>query len=226
MNVELTREEVRRIDRLAIDVYGMSGLVLMENAGRNASQAILARFGGSPSGSQDASLRAIIFCGAGNNGGDGYVIARHLYNAGWSVRLADVGDETRSTVETSANREICRAMSLPFESASEAEIQPDELVVDALLGTGFSGRVREPIASVIRRLNGAANRGVVAIDVPSGLDCNTGEPGDLCVVANLTVTFVGLKVGFRAEAARRMLGEVVVADIGVPRMLVSRVAAD
>ena len=166
----LTRNQVRRVDQLAIDRYGMSGLVLMENAGRNAAEIIDRRYG--PSG------QAFIVCGTGNNGGDGCVIARHLHNAGWSVRLVVIGEESRFTPDMRANFGIVRAMKLEALVAGDpgaqmahlASISPNDVVIDALLGTGFSGSVRSPLADVIQAINDARKRACVAIDVPSGMD--------------------------------------------------------
>jgi NAD(P)H-hydrate epimerase len=107
-----------------------------------------------------------------------------------------------------------------------ARIAADDLVVDALLGTGFSGQVREPLATAIRQINAAASRDVISIDVPSGLDCDTGEIGGVAVKAAVTVTFVATKRGFKANSARGQVGHVVVVDIGTPPSLVRRVVAE
>ncbi len=225
MNITLTREQVRRVDELAIHRYGIAGLVLMENAGRSAAAIIDQVYG--PKG------KAVIFCGSGNNGGDGCVIARHLHNAGWSVRVVLAGDVSRMTPNASANYRIIEAMGLAHlvsvdvatQQAAASSITPDEIVVDALLGTGFSGEVRSPLAELIHAINSASKRAVVAVDLPSGLDCDTGTPGRATIRADLTITFVARKRGFDSQEAVPFLGRIEVADIGVPRELLMEVAA-
>ncbi len=225
MSVVLTRAQVRLVDRLAVEQYGMSGLVLMENAGRNAASIIDEVYG--PGG------RAIVCCGAGNNGGDGFVIARHLSNAGWSVRLLLAGDPAKMTHDTRANHGIADAMALPITVATTHEslqvaistIHSDEVVIDSLLGTGFTGEVRSPTAELILAINAADKRSVVAIDVPSGLDCDTGEAAGAVIRADLTVTFVAGKPGFEVPGAAAFLGRIEIADIGAPRALLSAVLA-
>ena len=220
----LTRAQVRRVDQLAIERYGISGPVLMENAGRNAAEVIRRVFG--------EVGRAVILCGPGNNGGDGCVIARHLHNAGWSVWLMVTADESRMTPDTLGNFRIIQAMQLNPVIAPDVEsqqtfirsIQGDEIVVDALLGTGFRGEVRSPTDELIEEVNARRTRAVVAIDVPSGLDCDSGQPSNATIRADLTATFVASKVGFANEAAASYVGRLEVVDIGAPRELVSEVA--
>jgi len=226
MNPIVSREQIRRIDRLAIEQYGMMGLVLMENAGRNAAAVIRDNYG--PTGS------VLIFCGPGNNGGDGFVIARHLYNAGWSVRVVLAGEPTRMTPDAKANHAIIQAMRLSTSVAPDAatqqglaaSIRGDDVVVDALLGTGFRGEVRSPTAELIHALNASAKRAMIAVDVPSGLDCNTGAASNATIQADLTITFVAAKKGFTIASARSYVGRVVVADIGAPRGLLDEVLAE
>ncbi len=223
MTVALTCEQIRRVDKLAIERYGISGLVLMENAGRNAASLIGETYGDNGS--------AFIVCGVGNNGGDGFVIARHLHNAGWSVRLALAGDPSRMTSDTQTNHRITVAMAIPIVVASDAQtqrmiidsIRKTDVVVDALLGTGFQGDVREPTATLIRELNDAGKRAMVAVDLPSGLDADSGQPSNATIQADLTVTFVARKCGFSAQSAARFLGRVEVADIGAPRQLIEEI---
>ncbi|MBI4718767.1 MAG: NAD(P)H-hydrate epimerase [Planctomycetes bacterium] len=220
----LSREQVRRVDRLAVERYGIPSLLLMENAGRSAAEIIGTEYG--------SAGRAFIVCGSGNNGGDGCVIARHLHNAGWSVRLLMTCDESRMTPDLLSNWRIVAAMNLDrrlaFDAAAQAAaahgLADDEILVDALLGTGFSGEVRSPMAELIASLNAAGKRATVAVDVPSGLDCETGLPSAVTIIADRTITFVASKVGFLRPAARPYLGRVRVADIGAPRELVEQIA--
>jgi len=203
----------------------MTGLVLMENAGRNAAEIIDRAYG--PKG------RAVILCGTGNNGGDGCVIARHLVNRGWTIRLVMTGPRDKQTHDTKANFGIIEAMGVETTVAGDASsqqavvrsISADDVIVDALLGTGFRGEVRSPTAELICAVNDVPKRGVVAIDVPSGLDCDSGAASRSTIRADATITFVAAKRGFEAPAARAFLGRVEVADIGAPQQLIAEIAA-
>jgi len=225
MSLLLSRDQVRRIDELAMIRYGLPGIVLMENAGRGAAEVIERVYG--PRG------RAFFVCGAGNNGGDGFVIARHLHNFGWSVRILLVGDVSKLTPDTATNHRAARAMGMPITCAVGIEDQiaalpgvgRDDVLVDALLGTGFRGPPRAPLIKLISALNASMKRAVVAVDVPSGWD---GEPGALkgaSIRADLTITFVARKSGFDLPRAEADLGSVEVVDIGVPAQLIRDVAA-
>lgn len=228
----LTREQSRTVDRLAIDRLGIPGVVLMENAGINATDVVagmLEAVGGS---------KVAIVCGGGNNGGDGFVIARHLYNAGRTVVVYLATDPARLAGDAAINFNICQLMGVKImridDEQAVAEQSPHfssaDVVVDALLGTGFdaSGGLRPHAAAVIGTINSAAadrraggsGPMVLAIDVPSGLDCDSGEAADPTVIADATVTFVARKVGFEHDSAAAYLGEVFVAGIGVPASLI------
>jgi NAD(P)H-hydrate epimerase len=224
MTLTLTRDQVRSVDKLAVERYHIPGLILMENAGRGAARIILRTFG--PTGS------AVVFCGTGNNGGDGCVIARHLHNMGWCVRLVVVGRRERLSDDAEVNFRIVEAMDVDTTVTSDSNaiqgildgLRGDEVLIDALLGTGFSGDVRSPTCEVITAINTARPRAVVAVDVPSGLDCETGRPANATIRADLTVTFVARKAGFDSPGAAEFLGRVEVTDIGAPRELITEVA--
>ena len=223
MSLCLTRNQVRRVDQLAMERYGIAGIILMENAGRNASEVIRTTYG--------EAGTAVICCGTGNNGGDGLVIARHLHNAGWTVSILMAGDHARCTPDTAVNLNIVRKMGIRHEIASAEDEQqsavrgagPDAIVVDALLGTGFRGDVRTPLSDLIQSINTTAHRAVVAIDVPSGLDCDTGNDSNATIRADVTVTFVAEKVGFATTTAKAFVGRVEVVDIGAPLGIISEV---
>lgn len=223
----LTREQVRRVDECAVHELHYPSIILMENAGRNAAQWIMANLA-------DHGRRVRIFCGTGNNGGDGLVIARHLHNAGWRVDVCIAGDAQRMSADAETNHIIARAIGIPREVvADEAAIERavrridgQTVVVDALLGTGFSGKVREPLAGLIEALNRVTAARVVAVDVPSGLDCDSGEVASVAVRADCTITFVASKPGFMRAEGPRHCGEVIVSDIGTPPALIDRVLAE
>lgn len=224
--IVLTRAQVREVDRRAIEEYGVPGVVLMENAGRNAANLI--RYWTPHDGP------VAIVCGRGNNGGDGFVIARHLHNAGIRVELLLACEIVQLTGDAATNARIVEKMGLPLRMFDTMERIADErptvrramVIVDALLGTGFSGKVRSPMDLAINAINEEARAGgtkVVAIDLPSGLDCDTGEPSNATVRANHTITFVARKAGFAAPGAAEYTGEVLVADIGAPEAIVGEV---
>lgn len=213
----LTRAEVREIDRRAIEDYGLPGVVLMENAGRNAATLLHERA---------PRARVVIVCGKGNNAGDGFVIARHLVNLGHDVRVLLACDPADYRGDAAINWHVAEKSGIPairLATASQEEweraVAGADWIVDALLGTGATGAPRGAIATAIEAVNAVAARdrvGVFAVDIPSGLDCDTGAAPGPCIKANLTGTFVARKVGFDAPGAAERLGEVQVLPIGVP----------
>jgi len=221
LDFALTREQVREIDRIAIEEFNVHGLILMENAGRacaDEAEAMLRERGGE---------KVFIFCGPGNNGGDGFVVARHLANRGYDVEACLVGEVDnvlRRASEASTNLEIALRMDIPVREVSEQgeavsaarSAAEGDLIVDGLLGTGLTSEVREPHRSVILALN-ESGVSILAIDVPSGLDCNTGRPLGVAIKADRTVSFVLKKVGFTRPGSQAYTGVVRVAEISVPQ---------
>jgi NAD(P)H-hydrate epimerase len=215
----LDRASVRSVDRAAIEEYGIPGMVLMENASRGLAAEAIGMLG---DGLADA--RVLIVCGSGNNGGDGYALARHLHNAGVRPLLVALG-EPRPGTDAATNRTICAKMGLPLAGDDRLDEQDDPaLVVDAIFGTGLDRPVEGRPAEVIDWINRIMTRGrpVLAVDVPSGLDCDTGLPLGHAVRATATVTFVARKPGLLEPSGRDYAGRVTVADIGAPRELVER----
>lgn len=218
----MSRDEVREFDRRAIEELGVPAVVLMENAGRQAADEaarLMRECGG---------RRAVVVAGAGNNGGDGFVVARHLAVRGFEAAVVLVGDKEKLRGEAAVNFAVLGKIGIAVREAGadaaarigEAAREAD-LVVDALLGTGLAGEVREPYRSVIETIN-AIKKPVLAIDIPSGLDADTGRALGAAVRATATVTFVAAKKGFAAREAEEYLGLVTVADIGVPRGISQR----
>ncbi|MDZ7616543.1 MAG: NAD(P)H-hydrate epimerase [Patescibacteria group bacterium] len=219
----LTREQVRRVDRLAIEEYGISGLVLMENAGRGVTDLLAQR---SPEGP------VVICCGTGNNAGDGFVIARHLEIRGIPCRVLLWAHPSQLRGDAAVNFRILQWTDVPvdiFEGHDAARLDSRldgaAWIVDALLGTGAKGHPRPPLDGVIHQLN-AAGLPILAVDLPSGLDCDTGAPGLPTICATETCTFVAMKTGFTSPEAKPYLGAVHVHDIGAPPKIVTRVAGE
>lgn len=221
--VALSRAQVRDVDRRAIEEFHVPGIVLMENAGRGAAELLLELGVAGP---------VVVCCGKGNNGGDGFVIARHLENHGCSVRVLLFCDPQDLSGDAEVNYRIIEKAGTPIAAlgqlADAADMKQEfsraDWIVDALLGTGTRGEIREPYRSVIDAINASPAR-VFAIDLPSGLDCDTGQSLGCCVRADHTATFVARKIGFDAPQARQWLGEVHVIDIGVPQALLANVFA-
>jgi NAD(P)H-hydrate epimerase len=207
----LNREQVRSIDRRAFREYGISSVVLMENAGRGSADK-LCELG--------INGKVVIVCGKGNNGGDGFVIARQLDARGYDVSVGLIAKPDELQGDAAANFDVLKRTRFPIADAASLseELVGADWIVDALLGTGASGNPRSPIADVIEKLNASRAR-KLAIDIPSGLDCDTGIPGTPTFRADHTCTFVAPKVGFANPAAKEYLGTVSVHDIGVPRKL-------
>jgi ADP-dependent NAD(P)H-hydrate dehydratase / NAD(P)H-hydrate epimerase len=197
--------EMRAADAGAIEALGIPGAVLMERAGVAAAAEILA----GPRGS------AAVVCGGGNNGGDGFVVARHLYAAGWDVECLLAADPVGLPQDARRNHDIAVRMGVPMRAGvPRPRLRRAAVVVDALLGTGFHGAPREEAARVIAAMDGLP--GIVALDVPSGVDASTGTVAGDAVTAAVTVCFHGRKLGTAVEPGRSRSGRVVVADIGIP----------
>jgi NAD(P)H-hydrate epimerase len=215
--LRLTRDQVREIDRRSIEEYHIPGIVLMENAAIGATNVALELL----AGTRDPS--ALILCGGGNNGGDGLAVARHLHNHGVRVSLALTIDPTTYKGDALINWNIVQAMKLPRQKAEPAMIATTKttLIIDAIFGTGLNSAPRKPFPQIVEAIarNGAP---VLAIDLPSGLNCDTGKPPGACVRATRTVTFVAEKVGFAEPGARELLGDVMVVSIGCPYELISQ----
>ncbi len=213
----LTRDQVRAIDQIAISEYGIPGIVLMENAGSRAAALIHEL---SPSGPIE------ILCGGGNNAGDGYVIARHLQLMGRTVSMTCVVPVSQLHGDASINASTAERSHIPIRTINTAAVPPEipklnietVSVVDALLGTGTRGPLRGCYRALVETAN--THPGIrFAIDIPTGLDCNTGVASNPTFIADHTITFVAEKVGFKKNNADQFIGVVHEVGIGVPRRL-------
>jgi hydroxyethylthiazole kinase-like uncharacterized protein yjeF len=213
----LDRASVRRVDREAVEQYAMPSIILMENAARAlAVEAIdmLEKVG-------DDGAIVLIICGSGNNGGDGWALARHLHNAGYEPVVAPIKDPNPNG-DAGINCAICRSMGIrEIDIGSVDRYRDVDLIVDAIFGTGLDRMVEGRPAEIIEWINGTG-RPVLAVDIPSGLDGDTGKPLGVCVRADRTVSFVGWKPGFLEPSARGWTGKIIVGDIGAPRALTER----
>jgi NAD(P)H-hydrate epimerase len=215
----MSRKEVRAVDRWAIEQIGIPGVVLMENAGRSCAVLAAEKLGGL------AHPKVCIFCGTGNNGGDGYVIARHLLNRGVEVAVFLCGSREKVRGDAKVNSDALERLGhtvgqIDVGTADVAGKVAEaaggaNLVIDAVFGTGLQGPLRDDYRALIEAIN-ALGVDILAVDIPSGLDCDTGEPLGAAIRAAYTVTFVAAKRGFADAAdAARYIGELYVASIGV-----------
>jgi len=223
MEKSLTREEMRELDRKAIEEYKIPGIVLMENAGRNVAEEILQMI------DDPHQAKVAILCGKGNNGGDGFVVARHLHNHSIHVDvflIARVSDILKDG-DTGTNLQILLNMKIPVNEILDIpgvnnilnELNGYHILADALFGTGLSGDVREPFKTLIHGVNNL-NKPTISVDIPSGLDCNTGKILGAAIKATKTVTFAIAKKGFYLNDGPSYTGEVIVSDISIPRELI------
>lgn len=198
------------LDKRAIYKYGIPRMVLMENAGRAVAELVLKK--------AKPGERILILAGTGFNGGDGLVTARHIYLAGRKLGVILVGSRQRCKDETIVQLRILENMGLKVKETEDitylkAQIKRYNFIVDALLGIGLKGRVREPVYSLIAYLNSLKIK-KVSVDIPSGLDANSGRPLGIALRANYTVTFVAPKKGMLTALGRSHCGQLIVAGIG------------
>jgi len=219
----LTREQCRRVDQWAVERYGIPSIVLMENAGRGVVEGMI-RLG--------LPGPWLICCGRGNNAGDGFVIARHAEIRGVAAITLLYCEPDRLTGDAAVNYRILAASGATiivcghqFDPAVFNRYATDAgAIVDALLGTGAVGAPRPPLDMLITHMNACAAP-IVAVDLPSGLDCDTGVAAAPTVRAHCTFTFVAQKPGFLVPGAERFTGSVHVCDIGVPPRLIAEAAS-
>ena len=230
-NRVLTIEQVRRVDQLAVDKYGMHSLVLMENAALGCVQWLQDR---RISMWQQAPPRTVILCGTGNNGGDGLAIARHLRYLGWPCEIFVAGPLAKLSVDARANADILLVDApqglrfggaVPAGTEMVAAMQQADLVIDALLGTGASGNPRPPADEWVEQAN-RSQAFRLAIDIPTGVNATTGERGSPSFEADATLTFVARKPAMSGAQAHRLFGELQVLPIGIPAGLMEELMAN
>ena len=226
----LTREQSRAVDRIAIDHLGISSLVLMENAGRGCVD-VLERLG--------IDGPVAILCGKGNNAGDGFVIARHLAIRNHDCRVILLCNPSELTGDAATNFAILQHCNVEIIDSSGkragpspapvTSTLPDALsdhcssatwLIDALLGTGANGEPRPPFDTAIDWINAQPAK-KLAVDIPSGLDCDTGQPAKHTIRADHTCTFATMKLGFTKPAAKPFTGQVHICNIGLPPQLIA-----
>lgn len=218
-------QEIKKLDQDATRRFGIPSILLMENAGLQVVETVLFRFW-----NEGAEGRtALILAGPGNNGGDGLVVARHLFNKGAGVKIFLAAPPESYQGDAAVNLEIVTKMGIPLKVYAGAEdgefkeaLRHTDIVVDAIFGTGFRGVPQEPLAALIRMVN-ESGKPVVAVDLPSGLEADTGRVAGDCVRACVTVTLGLPKLGLYLEQGVSYVGEVVIGDISFPPALKNQV---
>jgi NAD(P)H-hydrate epimerase len=208
-------EQVRELDRLAIEGEGIPGGVLMERAGRAALEVLRA---GWPRAS-----RIAVVCGPGNNGGDGYVLARLAEEQGCEPLVLTLGPAPREGSDAASARVACEAAGVAIEPFNASLLARAEVVVDALLGTGLERDLKGEWRAAVEAIN-AAQRPVLAVDVPSGLNSDSGRVMGAAVRADVTVSFIGLKTGLYTGEGPQHRGVLHFDDLAVPCDIYDRVA--
>lgn len=214
----LTTMQMAEVDRLMIEDYGVLLIQMMENAGRALAEMARRMLDG-----QLAGRPIVVLCGAGNNGGGGMVAVRHLYNRGAEVQVKFVGDSARLKHMPAHQWRILQKMGLA--NNADPDLERADLIVDALIGYGLTGNPRDPVAEWIVRAN-TANRPILSLDAPSGLDTTKGAPGNPCIRARATLTLALPKTGLLKANARRFVGDLYLADISVPPELYRRIGLE
>jgi len=221
----VTAAEMAEVDRLATDVFGISLLQMMEQAGSHLAELAAARLGGDP-----RECRVLVAVGPGNNGGGGLVAARHLANRGARVRvvlarparrLSEAGRHQLATL-LEMGVSCCMAVYDITDAEIDEELAHADLVIDAVLGYRGRGAPHDEVATLVERIRAAAEH-TLSLDLPSGLDPDSGEASEPAIRAAATLTLALPKQGLLTEAGRRYAGELYLADIGLPAALYERI---
>lgn len=213
-----TVKQIQELDKLAIEKYGIPSLVLMETAGRAVAQEVIKQV------KRIRDPHACVICGLGNNAGDGFVIARHLINAGIKTSVFLIGEGSRLKHDAAVNYQALKKIKHPVKEVGTKRalslegIEKSDIIVDAIFGVGLNRDILGPFKNVIEAINKSGKK-VISVDTPSGLDGTSGKIYGICVRADVTVTFTFAKTGFFKNQGSRHVGKVVVADIGIPLAL-------
>jgi len=213
-----TTQIMRSMDRFCIDVLGIPGIVLMENAALKVMKNI-----------PENIKKIVIVCSSGNNGGDGFAVARHLFNRGNHVEIFSLGLEENMSADTMVNLNIIRNMGVKIIKVNNNEdleilrgsIIHCDITIDAIFGTGLSREVKGIYSLAITTIN-ENSKYILSIDVPSGFECNSGKVMGNCIKSNKTVTFELYKKGFLGYDADFLTGEIVIEKIGIPKSVVDK----
>ena len=221
----VTANEMQLIDRRTIESFGIPGRILMENAGRGATRFFFKQF------SDFKNKRIGVIAGRGNNGGDGFVVARYIAQSGADVKVYLLATSNRVGGDAAANLKLLKPLNIPLIeipdessfSAYQSEMEDCDIWIDAILGTGLKSDVKGYFQTVIDFIN-ALNQPVFAVDIPSGLNSDTGKPCGTCIRASATATFGFAKPGHMIHPGAGYTGALEIVDIGIPPYIVQTVA--
>lgn len=212
-------EQVRELDRRAIEEHGIPGYELMQRAANAAFTSLSEMMEGTE------GKRLLVVCGGGNNGGDGYVIARIAHLAGYQVKLLALVPEKALKGDALTAAQQWREVYGPVITPAETDFNAFDLIVDALVGTGLQREISGEYRTIIEKMNAAASP-VLAIDIPSGLSADTGQPLGIAVEADRTISFIGLKKGLFTGSAANYCGQIEYADLSVPNAVFAGVECE
>ncbi len=214
----LSKEEMRKADSLTINKIGIPGSILMENAGKSCANLILEKY--------SLDNKILVFCGNGNNGGDGFVISRWLFQKGYSVKIIVIGNPDLMSQETKDNYILTQNLEIPtinFKNMKDISnlIDKFNIAIDAIFGIGFHGKVKEPYLSIFKAIN-ESSLTKISIDIASGINSNSGKI-DTAIKANQTFTIAYPKYGQLIGKGREYSGEISVIDIGIPKKIIAEI---
>lgn len=205
----VTTRQMQDLDRRTSEKFGIPSLLLMENAGRAVAEEVL----------KFRPAKVLLFCGNGNNGGDGFVAARHLTSRG--TKCTVIYFQKPAKADPQLNFQILKKMGVPLlawdrltKARRQALLRHADVIVDAIFGIGISRNVEDPYKTAIGEIN-RSGKAVVSVDIPSGMNADTGEPMGACISAKLTVTLALPKLAFKHKTTRAYTGKVVVANISL-----------
>lgn len=208
--------QVRALDRIAIQEFGIAGYTLMQKAGKAASDVLLEHW--------SKAKDIVIVCGKGNNAGDGYVIARLLHAKKLKIKVLYLCDPEKLTGDALIAAQACIKSGVDIKPFLPRDLSQADVIVDALLGTGLKGEVDGEFKLAIEAIN-SSKIAVLAVDIPSGLNADTGNPLGVAIKANLTITFVGRKQGLFTGRAKDFCGEIIFSNLDLPEEIYQRIAA-
>ncbi|MFC1645742.1 NAD(P)H-hydrate epimerase [Candidatus Omnitrophota bacterium] len=215
----VTSQRMREIDKLATKRFGIPSLILMENAGRSVAEEAKKML-------ISNSAPIVIFCGYGNNGGDGFVVARHLCNSGYKVEVFLIGARKKMSDDTKINFKIITKMKIKIRKIANkrqidsalSNLKRPHLIIDAVFGIGIKGELSNFYRRLFEKIN-SLGVPVLSVDIPSGLDADKGVPLPIAIKARKTVTMGLIKRGFLSSFAKKYLGKIIIADISLPSRL-------
>ena len=219
----VTVQQIKKLDGIAINKYGIPSVVLMENAGRLVAQEVKNML------PKNKRAKVIVLCGLGNNAGDGFVVARHLKEMNVDVKVFILGSPSKLKNDARINYEIVKKLKIFVKEVKKVagvivvDIKKADVTVDAIFGVGLNRDLGGLFCETVEAINEFAKK-VVSIDIPTGLDGTTGIVYGTCVKADKTVTFSVQKKGLFCGNGKKVSGKVIVVDIGIPRSLIKKYA--